>query len=75
MRKFVSREVDMLNGSILKGLVIFLLPLMASNFLQVLYNAADMMVVGLSSEPDAVGAIGMTGAFVNLVLNVFIKKP
>lgn len=45
---------------------------MITNLLQVFYNAADMIVVSLSSEPNAVGAIGMTGAFINLVINVFV---
>ena len=50
----------------------FILPIIATNLLQMLYNAADMMVVSLSSEQNAVGAIGVTGSFINLVLNVFI---
>ena len=52
--------------------MLFVLPLMASNLLQTLYNAADMMVVGLSSEANAVGAIGTTGAFINMIINIFI---
>ena len=67
-----KKELNMTEGPLLGKIVAFFLPLMATNLLQTLYNAADMMVVGLSSEPDAVGAIGMTGAFVNLVLNVFM---
>lgn len=72
MRKFVSREVDMLNGSILKGLVIFLLPLMASNFLQVLYNAADMMVLGRFVGTVALSSVGATSATYHLIVNIFI---
>jgi putative MATE family efflux protein len=45
---------------------------MLTNLLQVLYNAADMVIVSMSSEPDAVGAVGITGSFVNLVTNIFI---
>ncbi|MBO5736482.1 MAG: MATE family efflux transporter [Clostridia bacterium] len=50
----------------------FVLPIMATNLLQMLYNAADMMVVSLSHEQNAVGAIGTTGSFVNLIVNLFI---
>ncbi len=64
------RSIDMLNGPILPKILLFILPLMATNLLQVLYNTADTIVVGLSSEANAVGAIGSTGAFANLVLNV-----
>lgn len=62
----------MTEGSIFIKLVMFSIPLMITNLLQMLYNAADMMVVSLSHEPSAVGAIGMTGAFINLVINVFM---
>ncbi len=62
----------MTEGPLFGKILLFILPLMATNLLQTFYNAADMMVVGLSTEPDAVGAIGTTGAFINLVVNVFI---
>ncbi|MBQ9802923.1 MAG: MATE family efflux transporter [Clostridia bacterium] len=62
----------MTEGPLFGKILLFILPLMATNLLQTFYNAADMMVVGLSSEPDAVGAIGITGAFINLVLNIFV---
>ncbi|MBQ7376859.1 MAG: MATE family efflux transporter [Clostridia bacterium] len=52
--------------------LIFILPLVFTNLLQTFYNAADMIVVGMSSEPDSVGAIGMTAPFVNMVVNVFM---
>ena len=45
---------------------------MATNLLQTFYNAADMMVVSLSAEKNAVGAIGTTGAMIYLVLNVLV---
>ncbi len=62
----------MTEGPLFGKILLFILPLMATNLLQTFYNAADMMVVGLSAEPDAVGAIGTTGSFINLVVNVFI---
>lgn len=66
------KNIDMTNGPLFSKIVLFVLPLMATNLLQVLYNTADMIVVSLSPEADAVGAIGITGAFINLVLNIFI---
>ena len=66
------RDLDLTRGPLLRKIMIFVLPLMASNLLQTLYNAADMMVVGLSSEANAVGAIGTTGAFINMIVNIFI---
>lgn len=62
----------MTEGPLLGKLLRFVMPLMLTNILQVLYNAADMIIVSLSSEPDAVGAIGTTAPMINLFVNIFI---
>ncbi len=67
-----GRNIDMTSGPLLPSILRFILPLMATNLLQQLYSAADMMIVGLSSEPDAVGGVGSSAAFLSLILNVFI---
>ena len=59
-------------GKIFKKLLLFVLPILATNLLQTFYHAADMMVASLSSERNAVGAIGTTGAFLSMILNIFI---
>ncbi len=59
-------------GKIFSKLLLFVLPIMATNLLQMFYNAADMMVVSLSHEENAVGAIGTTSSFIHLVVNLFI---
>ena len=68
----VKRKIDFTNGKVFLKIIWFVLPIMASNLLQMFYNAADMMVVSLSDEPNAVGAIGTTGSFVHLIVNLFI---
>ena len=65
-------KTDFTSGPIFKNLLLFALPIIATNLLQVLYNAADMMVVSLSNEPNAVGAVGTSSSFINLVTNLFI---
>lgn len=67
-----GRDLNMLEGPLLGKVLLFSLPLMLTNLLQTFYNAADMMVVSLSHEANAVGAIGTTGAMINLVLNIFM---
>ena len=62
----------MTEGPLFGKILLFVLPMMATNLLQVAYNAADMMIVSLSYEANSVGAIGMTGPFINLVLNLFM---
>ena len=67
-----KKDIDMTAGALLPKILLFVLPLIVTNLLQMFYNAADMIVVGLSTEGDAVGAIGTTGAFTSLVVNLFI---
>ena len=64
-------EVDMTQGSIASKLVRFSLPLMATSILQLLYNAADTMVVGRFAGADALAAVGSTGALINLFIFLF----
>ena len=51
-----KHEVDMLNGPILPRALEFALPLMLSSLLQLLYNAADIVVVGRFAGPQALAA-------------------
>ena len=67
-----NQKINMTEGPLFGKILKFVLPLMLTNILQVLYNAADMVIVSLSSEPDAVGAIGTTTAMINLFINIFI---
>ena len=67
-----GRNLNMVEGPLLGKVLIFALPLMLTNLLQTFYSAADRMVVSLSPEANAVGAIGTTGAMINLILNIFI---
>lgn len=61
----------MLEGPLLGKVFLFTLPLMATNLLQMLYNAADMIIAGMSGVEGAIGSIGTTGAMINLILNIF----
>lgn len=66
------KNIDMTEGKLFGKILVFVLPLIVTNLLQVFYNVADMIVVGYSTEADAVGAVGVTGAFVNLIFNVVL---
>lgn len=68
-----TRSVDMVNGPLIKGIFIFTLPLIATALLQLLYNTADMIILGnFSPKAGSVAAVGATGAITNLVLNLFL---
>lgn len=70
-------QVNMCEGSILKNLLVFAFPLLAANILQLLFNAADITVLG-KFIPDAkmadaaVGAVGSTNALINLIIGLFV---
>lgn len=66
-----SKEINMLEGPLLGKVFLFALPLMATNLLQMLYNAADMIIAGMSGVEGAIGSIGTCGAMINLILNIF----
>lgn len=72
MEEIQKKKIEFTEGKIFFKLLRFILPIVATNLLQTFYNAADMMVVSLSDEVNAVGAIGTTGSFINLIVNIFI---
>ncbi len=45
-KKRKNNSIDMVNGPLMKNLFLFAVPLMFTNFLQILFNAADTVVVG-----------------------------
>src|SRR5690554_5579833 len=60
------------NTSLLKTMFLFSLPIMAMNILQLLFNAADMVVVGRFSGSEALAAVGATGSLIGLIVNLFM---
>ncbi len=67
-----NRDTDMCNGPIFGKMVLFSLPIMVMNILQLMFNAADMVVVGRFSGKEALAAVGATGSIINLIVNLFM---
>ncbi len=65
-------EIDMCNGPLLGKMLKFYFPLMASSMLQLIFNAADVIVVGRFAGSEALAAVGSTSALINLLTNLFI---
>lgn len=65
-------EIDMCNGPLGPKILAFSLPLMASSILQLLFNAADVIVVGRFASDASLAAVTSTGALVNLLVNLFM---
>ena len=72
MRNTRHYEMDMCSGPLLPKILRFTLPLILTGVLQLLYNAADVVVVGQFVGPQALAAVGSTGALINLIINVFM---
>ena len=65
-------EIDMCRGPLFKKIVLFSVPLIATSVLQLLYNAADVVVVGQFAGKEALAAVGSTGSLISLIINLFI---
>ena len=72
MARAKKYEIDMTQGALLPKVLMFSLPLIASGVLQLLFNAADMVVVGQWAGKECLAAVGSTGSLINLMVNVFI---
>ena len=68
----VHREIDMVNGHVFSNVVRYSIPLILSGMLQLLYNMADVIVVGKFENPEAVAAVGATSSLITLMVNLFI---
>ena len=71
MRK--SREFNMTEGPLFAKIWIFTLPVIAAGLLQLLYNAADIVVVGNApGGEEALSAVGSTSSMIALLVNFFM---
>ena len=72
VQKTKNYQLDMTSGSILGKLIRFSGPLIFSGVLQLLFNAADVVVVGKFAGDNSLAAVGSTGSIINLLVNLFV---
>ena len=65
-------QIDMLNGPLLKKIIMLALPLAASSLLQQLFNSIDVAVVGRFASSQALAAVGSNTPVINLLINLFV---
>lgn len=70
--KHASRTMDMTQGRLLTQVLVFALPIMLSGILQLLFNAADTIVVGRFAGNEALAAVGSVGSLNNMIISLFI---
>lgn len=63
---------NMCEGPIFKKIVIYTIPIILTGVLQLLFNAADLIIVGRYRGSESVAAVGATAAIINLIINLFI---
>ncbi len=71
-QKKAGYQIDMIHGPLAGKILLFALPLMLSSLLQLLFNAADVVVVGRCAGKEALAAVGSTSALINLLVNLFV---
>lgn len=66
------RDTDMTDGSIIKLLITFSIPLLIGNVFQQLYNTVDSIIVGNYVSKQALAAVGCTGPIINALIGLFV---
>ena len=69
--KHVNHSIDMSKGSIVVNILRFAIPMALASMLHLLFNAADMIVVGQFEGERALAAVGATASAVNLFISLF----
>lgn len=68
----MHKEMDMTSGNIFKKLVVYAIPLVLTGILQLLYNAADLVICGMFGSPNSTAAISSTNSLIHLIVNLFL---
>ena len=68
----MKNQNNMLHGPLLGSIVKYTIPIILTSLLQLLFNAADLIVVGRFCGSISVAAVGATGSLTNLMVNFFI---
>ena len=72
MNQSKNGQLDMLNGPLFSKILVFSIPLAATGILQLLFNAADVIVVGKFAGSASLAAVGSTGSLINLLVGAFM---
>ncbi len=72
MTKVKAKELNMLEGPLLQSIISYTVPIILTGLLQLLFNAADLIVVGRFCGSISVAAVGASGSITNLIVNLFI---
>ena len=72
MKRFVGKPVDVTGGPLVSSILKYSIPVMLGSLIQVLFNAADIAVLGNMPDGVAVASVGVTSSIVALIVNSFV---
>ena len=65
-------QQSMLEGPLFSSIISYTIPIILTSILQLLFNAADLVIVGRFRGSESVAAVSATTALVNLIVNLFV---
>lgn len=68
----MKKSIDMCSGPLASKILLFTVPVMLTNLLQLFYNTADIVVLGHMGSNLSVGAVGATSTVITLIVNTFM---
>lgn len=68
----IKSNENIYGGSVLKNVIVYTIPIILTGWLQLLFNSADLIVIGWFRGSESVAAVGATSALTNLIVNLFI---
>ena len=71
MKLIKKADPDLCEGPFLRKIILYTVPIILTSLLQLLFNAADLIVLGNFCGGHSVGAVGATGSLINLMVNLF----
>ena len=72
MKRMSRFNQSMLSGPLFPSIISYTIPIILTSLLQLLFNAADLVIVGRYRGSLSVAAVSATGALINLIINLFI---
>lgn len=67
-----KKQIDMVEGPLSKNIIAYTIPVMLTGVLQLLFNAADLIIVGRFGDESSIAAVGATGSIIGLIVNLFM---
>ena len=72
MKIMKKHQSSMLEGPLLPSVIFYTIPIILTSVLQLLFNAADLIIVGRFCGSISVGAVGATSSLTSLLVNLFV---